>query len=184
MAEDWKEFVGAMSDHEVSRRFGVGSSTVRRYRLRCGMSAHNPRDVATPVGLLEKLATSSSYELAKEFNIPASRIEALRTELCTPEPRLVRPRFVPLEDGVWTEEAIAFLGTMSDPELADRLGVSRTPVKKKRKELGIGAYQVPFPEITPEIAAEFGRVSDSVLAKRLGVSASHIRRARLRWGEA
>lgn len=51
MAEDWKEFVGEMSDREVSRRFGVGSSTVRRYRLRCGMSAHNPRDVATPVGL-------------------------------------------------------------------------------------------------------------------------------------
>lgn len=180
MAEDWKEFVGEMSDREVSRRFGVGSSTVRRYRLQCGMSPHNPRDVATPVGLLEKLATGSNYQLTKEFNIPASRVEALRAELCTPEPRLVRPRFVPLEEGIWTEEAIALLGTMSDPELADRLGVSRTPVKKKRKELGISAYQAPFPEITPEIAAEFGKVSDSVLAKRLGVSASHIRRARLR----
>ncbi|MCZ4324664.1 hypothetical protein O4H56_21800, partial [Pseudomonas anguilliseptica] len=59
--------------------------------------------------------------------------------------------------------------------------VDHNTVKKKRKELGIAAYQAPFPEITPEIAAEFGRVSDSVLAKRLGVSASHIRRARLRW---
>lgn len=181
MADDWKEFVGEMSDRGVSRRFGVGSSTVRRYRLQHSMSIHNPRDVVIPAGLLEKLATGSNYQLTKEFNISASRVEALRTELCVPEPRLLRPRFAPLEEGVWTEEAIALLGTISDPELADRLGVSRTPVKKKRKELGIAAYQAPFPEITAEIAAEFGKVSDSVLAKRLGVSASHIRRARLRW---
>lgn len=181
MAEDWNEFVGEMSDREVSRRFGVGSSTVRRYRLQHYMSAHNPRDVATPVGLLEKLATGSNYQLTKEFNISAGRVEALRTEVGIPEPRVQRSRFEPLEKGIWTEEAIALLGTMPDPELADRLGVSRTPVKKKRKELGIAAYQAQFPEITAEIAAEFGKVSDSVLAKRLGVSASYIRRARLRW---
>lgn len=137
MTVNWKEFVGEMSDREVSRRFDVSSSTVRRYRLQQCMPPHNPRDVVIPAGLPEKLAIGSNYQLTKEFNISASRVETLRAELCTPEPRLVRPRFVPLEEGVWTEEAIALLGTMSDPELGDRLGVSRTPVKKSAKSLAL-----------------------------------------------
>jgi hypothetical protein len=117
----------------------------------------------------------------KEFGISVSRVKALRTEHGVPEPGLIRPRLAPLEDGIWTDEALALLGTMPDPEQADRLGVSRTPVKKKRAELGIAVYRAAFPEITPEIAAEFGKVSDSKLAKRLGVSTSFIRRARVKW---
>jgi len=134
-----------------------------------------------PEGLVDMLPTSTNYQLMREFGISVSSVKALRTKHEMPEPRLIRPRFVPLEDGIWTDEALALLGTMPDPELADRLGVSRTPVKKKRKELCIAAFQAPFPEVTPEIAAEFGKVADSVLAKRLGVSASHIRRTRLIW---
>ncbi|MBX9754084.1 MAG: hypothetical protein K2X80_04980 [Pseudomonadaceae bacterium] len=180
MAEDWTVFAGKMSDREVSRRFGVGSSTVNRYRLRNCIPPHDPRNSVSPEGLLERLSTCSNYRLARDFNIPTNRIEALRAEVGTPEPRVQRPRFLPLEDEIWTEEMIALLGTMPDPELADRLGVSRMPVKEMRKELDIPAYK-PYPEITAEVAAEFGNLSDSAIAKRLGVSASFIRRARLKW---
>ncbi len=180
MAEHWNEVAGKMSDREVARRFGICSNTVRRYRLNFGIPAYDPRSTEAPIGLLEKLAIESNYQLAKEFNIATSRVEALRTETGIQEPKLQRPRFIPLEVGIWTDSAIAMLGTMPDPELADRLGVSRTPVKKMRKKLGIAAYKEPFPEITAEIAAEFGKVSDSSLAKRLGVSASFIRRARMK----
>lgn len=86
-----------------------------------------------------------------------------------------------LSKGIWNEQTIALLGTMSDYELADRLKVSNYPVKEKRKELGIKAFEKPYPEISPALAAEFGMTSDGVLAERLGVSASFIRRARLRW---
>lgn len=184
MTEKWKEYVGHMSDREVSRRFGVSASTVRRYRAQQSITPHNSQNAEMPEELVDKLATSTNYQLMKEFGIAVSRVKALRAKHEMPEPRLIRPRFVPLEDGIWTDEAVALLGTMPDPELADRLGVSRTPVKKKRAELGIAAYQAPFPEITPEIAAEFGKVSDSKLAKRLGVSANFIRQARLRWMRA
>lgn len=181
MAENWKEFVGHMSDREVSRRFGVSASTVRRYRAQQCITPHNPKNAEIPEGLVGKLLTSTNYQLMREFGISVSRVEALRTKLEMPEPKKIRPRFVPLEDGIWTDDALALLGTMPDPELADRLGVSRTPVKKKRVELGISAYKAAFPEITPETAAEFGKVSDSTLAKRLGLSANFIRQARLRW---
>ena len=65
-------------------------------------------------------------------------------------------------------------------QVADRLGVSNFPVKKKRKELGIQSYKRPLPEITPEIASEFGGVSDAELARRFNVSVSFIRRARIK----
>lgn len=181
MAENWKAFVGHMSDRELSRRFGVSASTVRRYRAQQRITPHNPQNAEMPEGLMDKLATSTDYKLMTEFGISVSRVKAMRTEHGVPEPKPIRPRFVPLEDGIWTDEALALLGTMPDPELADRLGVSRTPVKKKRKELGITAFQAPFPDITPDTAAEFGAISDSALAKRLGVSTSFIRKARLRW---
>jgi hypothetical protein len=87
-------------------------------------------------------------------------------------------QFKPLEEGIWTDETLALLGTMPDPALADRLGVSRFPVKQKRQELGIAPYQYSHPEITTGLAAEFGISSYSDLAKRLGVSASYMRRAR------
>jgi len=184
MAEKWKEYVGQISDREVARRFGVSASTVRRYRAQQRIAPHNPQNAGMPEGLVDKLATSTNYQLMREFGISVSRVKALRAELGVAGPGLIRPRFVPLEDGIWTDEAVALLGTMPDPELADRLGVSRTPVKKKRAELGIAAHKAAFPEITPEIAAEFGKVSDSAIAKRLGVSTNFIRQARLRWMRA
>lgn len=181
MAEKWKEYVGQISDREVSRRFGVSASNVRRYRAQQRIAPHNAQNAEMPEGLVDKLATSTNYQLMREFGISVSRVKALRAENGVPEPGLIRPRFAPLEDGIWTGEALELLGTMPDPELADRLGVSRTPVRKKRAELGIAAYQAPAPEITPEIAAEFSRVSDSAIAKRMGVSTSFIRRARVKW---
>ncbi len=181
MTQEWEKFVGTLSDREVARRFGVSASTVRRHRTQQCIPPHNRIEAEMPSGLLEKLATFTNYQLMREFSISARRVKAIRAEHGIPEPRLIRARFLPLEDGIWTEESISLLGTMPDPELADRLGVSRTPVKKKRKELGVAAYQAPFPDITPDIAADFGAISDSALANRLGVSASFIRKARLRW---
>lgn len=184
MRGDWKLLAGKMSDREVSRRFCVGSSTVGRYRLLHGVPAYDPRDVVIPEGLLERLGASSDYQLAQDFKIPANYITSLRANVGVPEPKVFRTRFVPLEEGIWTDETLALLGTMPDPALADRLGVSRFPVKKKRKELGIAPYQESYPEITAEIAAEFGKNSDSVIAKRLGVSTTFIRRARLKWSKS
>lgn len=95
------------------------------------------------------------------------------------EPRTIRERFKPLED-IWTIEAITLLGLMPDTVIADQLGISNYPVKRKRKELGIEAYKRPLPKITPEIASQFGSVYDAVLARRLGVSANYIRIARIK----
>jgi hypothetical protein len=183
MPNDWTLQAGKISDREVSKRFGVGASTVRRYRLLHGIPTYDPRNIDIPKALRDQLGTRSNYQLAQDFKIPVTYIGILRTDVGVPEPKVLRPRFKPLEEGIWTDEALALLGTMPDPALADRLGVSRFPVKQKRRELGIAPYQHSYPEITAELAAEFGISSDSNLAKRLGVSANFMRRARLKWQE-
>lgn len=174
---DWKACIGKMSDREVARRFGLGASSVRRYRHSIGIPEFHPGDIELPTELIAQLATRTNYQLAKEFGVSIKHIKRKRGELRIQEPKTVRERFKPLED-IWTNEAIAMLGQMPDTEVADRLDISNFPVKKKRHELGIQAYKRPAPEITPEIASALGLVSDAELARQLGVSVSYIRKAR------
>lgn len=152
---DWKSYAGEMSDREVARRFGIGASTVRRFRHSSDIPKFFPGRAELPAALVTQLAMETNHRLAKGFGVSIKRIEQARAELKIPEPKTIRERFKPLED-IWTSEAIALLGRMPDTEVADRLGVSNFPVKKKRKELGIQSYKRPLPEITPEIASEFG----------------------------
>ncbi|WP_312170416.1 hypothetical protein [Stutzerimonas kunmingensis] len=177
--DEWKAHAGQLSDREISRRFGVGATTVRRYRKANSISEYFFKLELTQ-SLIEQLAVQTDYGLSKALGIPAKIIKKARTELGIPKPNTTRPRFQQLE-GIWNEKTIALLGTMPDYELADRLKISNYPVKEKRKELGIKAFEKPYPKITADIAAEFGLTSDRILAERLGVSPSYIRRARLRW---
>ncbi|MFG3455024.1 hypothetical protein [Stutzerimonas stutzeri] len=178
-SDDWKAQVGQFSDREIARRFGVGATTVRRYRKANDIPAFRYQlELTQP--LIDRLAEQTDYSLSKEFDIPAKIIKEARAELGIPEPKPLRPRFQPLEE-IWNEQTIALLGTMPDYELADMLKISNYPIKAKRKELGINAFEKTYPKITADIAAEFGLTSDRILAERLGVSPSHIRRARLRW---
>lgn len=176
---DWKLSVGKMSDRAVARLFGIGATTVRRYRHSKGIPEFYPRDDVIPPGLSMQLATETNYRLSTELKISLERIRNARTALGIPEPKIARARFAPLEN-VWSDEAISLLGTMPDTEIADKLGISNFPVKKKRRELGVPAYRRAMPEITSEMVSEFGVVSDAELAQRLGVSANYVRRARVK----
>lgn len=179
---DWTTYSGKMSDREVARRFGIGASTVRRFRHTNGIPEFLPDNAELPPSLIVKLATDTNYRLAKEFGISIERIRQARARLKFAEPKPVRERFKPLED-IWTNEAIALLGTMPDTEVADRLGISNFSVKKKRGELGIQAYKRLLPEMTSEITSQFGKASDAELANQIGVSVSFVRRARIQHGK-
>ncbi|TRO10274.1 hypothetical protein EQ836_25750 [Ectopseudomonas mendocina] len=176
---DWKACVGKMSDREVARRFGLGASTVRRFRQSNNILGFCPEDTELSPDLIVQLAKETNFRLAKRFGISIKRIKRARAELKIPEAKISRERFKPLED-IWTSGAIALLGMMPDTEIADRLGVSNFSVKKMRKELGIQAYKRPLPEMTPETISEFAGLSDAEIARRLSVSVSYIRRARIK----
>ncbi|EPH2639872.1 hypothetical protein [Pseudomonas aeruginosa] len=98
-----------MSDREIARRFGLGASSVRRYRHSIGIPEFHPEDIELPAELIEQLATRTNYQLAKEFGVSIKHIKRKRDELRIQEPKTARTRFKPLED-IWTNEAIAMLG--------------------------------------------------------------------------
>lgn len=64
---DWKACVGKMSDREIARRFGIGASSVGRYRYSLGIPEFHPEDSELPAELIEQLATRTNYQLAQEF---------------------------------------------------------------------------------------------------------------------
>ncbi|WP_455232867.1 hypothetical protein [Geopseudomonas aromaticivorans] len=114
----WMEIAGKISDREVSRRFGVSASTVRRYRVKNDIPACEVSDV--PDEIFDSLETMTNYRLSKKFKISMERISELRFKAGVPEPRVERVKFQPLEPDFWTDEAISLLGTMPDPDLARR----------------------------------------------------------------
>ncbi|MGK7025826.1 hypothetical protein N1Z36_00007530 [Pseudomonas aeruginosa] len=174
---EWMEMVGKFSDREVARRFGVSASKVRRYRLKTKISyCVNPE---IPDGLADGMISMTNYQLCRKFGVSMAFLWGGGGGGAGGETR--KEKFPPPRPGFWTDGAVSLLGTMPDPELADRLGISRFPVKQKRQELGIAPYRKEYPEISAEIAAEFGVVSDGIIAKRLGVSTSFVQRARKKW---
>lgn len=78
----------------------------------------------------------------------------------------------------WRAEDDAMLGTVSDQEIARRLGRTTSCVKARRIRLGIASYCRRW---TPAEDVVLGKVPDEKLARRLGrtVEAIHARRERL-----
>ncbi len=96
----------------------------------------------------------------------------------TASTRLRRPHFI------WTDEALALLGTAPDSSIAQRFDILRTSVSNKRVELGIPAY---VRQQRPEkchvwTSAELellGTKPDTTLAAELGLGISAVRHQRI-----
>ncbi len=75
---------------------------------------------------------------------------------------------------MWTPEDDTLLGTMTDGDLARRLGISLTAVAHRRRRLGIPirfAHRLPW---TPEADALLGTDTDTAIAARLGCSVATV----------
>lgn len=68
---DWKSYAGEMSDREVARRFGIGASTVRRFRHSSDIPKFFPGRAELPAALVTQLAMETNHRLAKG-NRPAN----------------------------------------------------------------------------------------------------------------
>jgi hypothetical protein len=78
----------------------------------------------------------------------------------------------------WTAKEITLLGTMPDPELARRLGRTRSAVQLKRHRRGIRMFHY-VPRWKPEELALLGKVSDEEVARQTGRSLVAIKAERL-----
>lgn len=87
---------------------------------------------------------------------------------------------------VWTPEAIALLGTMSDTDVAMKLRIHKAKVKAKRKQLEIPACELrPYSRTitwTDEMDALLGVLSDCEIARRYQIATGSVWKRRVRLG--
>lgn len=83
----------------------------------------------------------------------------------------------------WTLEMDALLGIVSDYELAEELGISRTPIRKRRRKLGIPAFfNNALIVWTPEMDALLGTKSSADLAASWEIHPGSVRSRRRKLG--
>lgn len=70
----------------------------------------------------------------------------------------------------WTPEMDALLGRMSDPQVADKLRLSKTPVRRRRVFLGIKPVKIAKATWTEANLARLGKEFDKDIAADMSVS--------------
>ncbi len=84
----------------------------------------------------------------------------------------------------WAEESVALLGTMSDPRLARKLGVSPQTVLSERKRRGIASFRARGPRVewTQERIDLLGTDTDRNVAEILGIGRASVALKRAQLG--
>jgi len=138
-----KHLLGKLSDREISKLLGMSNATVCRYRNSLGISSPYPfygklgndiykykYDVNK---VLPYLGKKPDNHIAKEFNIAVNTIRRYRHKY----------EIKPYNNGIRSliEKNKHLLGTISDKELATKLGVTLTVVYRARKRFDIPSYR-------------------------------------------
>ena len=130
--------------------------------------------ISTSAGMAAAMTANDDAEMAKKLGRTKSSVMHRRYHLGLPSTRRV-----------WAKKQIALLGTMSDVDLARRIGVKTWLVTYKRRQLKIPYYTGPKKSAVPWAEEEvrlLGRIPDAEVARRIGraVTAVKARRQMLR----
>jgi hypothetical protein len=174
--------LGKEADATAARRFGLSRTVVAHERRRRGIAPFDPRrkPFVWTRRALALLGTMSDRDVGAELGVTHGTVGTKRRVLgiapfhAPPHLKFVR---------AWRRREEALLGTMSDRELAERLGCSTPAVSQRRRELGIPAFRPQAAPIrwTRRRLARLGKVSDESLAREMGVTmiAVNFKRRRL-----
>lgn len=83
---------------------------------------------------------------------------------------------------IWSAEADALLGTVSDAAIAARFNIAVISVSKRRTKLGIPFFGRTVLEQNPKMDALLGRISDPDIAQKFGCKAYQVRARRKELG--
>jgi len=175
--------LGRMADLKVANLAGVDIQTVVRERRRRGIASFLPHWrhdwTAEEIALL---GTASDSEVGAAVGVSRVVVRRKRHLLGIPS---FHPRpHEPVGGLSWGPEDLALLGTMTDREVARRLGISIAAVNHKRRLLKIPAFRpaTPMYRWTPATLSLLGRVPDPEVARRSGISGHAVRRKRRQLG--
>jgi hypothetical protein len=176
--------LGRVEDQVVARRLGLHPSVVGNERRRRGIAPVNPRrTIEWSDDMIALLGTDSDRAIGETLGLPLSAVWRKRRALDIPSyyPSRSAPRGFR-----WQARHLALLGTMTDREVARRIGVSTTTVANKRSQLGIPAFMPRPPRIewTAEKIERLGKLTDSQVAREMGVCTLSVRSKRQALGIA
>lgn len=167
--------LGTMSDCALARKLNTSKNTVRYRRRKLNIPTYQcSKEVDWDELKLAQLGRSTDKTLAQMWHCEVSTIKMKREELAIAEHH--GPRH-------WSEDEIALLGTLSDPELGKRIGISATAVANKRKMLGIKAKLSSKPQKwTQHYLKLLGTEPDASIAYRMKVHPSTVSKKRTELG--
>jgi hypothetical protein len=166
-----------MSGRAFERRYRAGKLAARLKRKELGLPAPSERNRPrfTPA-MIALLGRRPDQRLARGFHMSLKQVRKMRLKLGI---RTYKETF--LDNAKWPREALALLGTMSDEQVAKRLGTHRGCVSVKRYALGIPRFNPPY-QWTRKTLALLGRKPDGELARELGVTTRIVEKKRYKLG--
>ena len=135
--------LGAMSDARLARRLKRSVETVRTRRAHKGIPVFNPKKHWWTAEDDKLLGLRPDAQVAMLLGVAVSAVkhrrQQLRILLPGQERRATHPK-------PWAAEDDAMLGTVSDAQVAQRLGRTVSCVKARRVRLGTPSYRASRPE--------------------------------------
>lgn len=185
---DWTpdkiKILGTMSDEQVGKRLGVGSTTIFSKRTRLGIAAFGPSFEETRhvwnTGEIRKLGTMPDARLAAKLGVKPEAVASKRTSLgISSSGKQYEPR------RPWTNAELKMLGQFADTHIAKVSKRGRRHVRSKRESLGIPPFQKQFIEPWPKkMIQRLGKATDADIALELGVAVHTVSLQRARLGIA
>jgi hypothetical protein len=171
--------LGKLTDKALAHRMGVDMATVRRQRIRLGISAFKPHPVVKPWTAEEValLGTMTDQALGRITERETTAVQQKRQSLKIPAMKKKPPV-------VWSDEDLAELGQVPDQQIAKRKGISSQTVWAKRQELGIAALPLKLRDSrstwTAADIALFGTMTDAQVSVITGRPEKSVLQERLR----
>ena len=163
---------------------GLHPGVVGNERRRRGIEPVNPRRTFEwSDDMIALLGTDSDRAIGERLGLPSSTVARKRWVLGIPS---YYPSRSAARGFRWQARHLALLGTMTDREVARRIGISKTTVAEKRSQRGIPAFLPPPPRIewTADKIERLGKLADSQIARELDVCTLSVRLKRQALGIA
>jgi hypothetical protein len=165
-----------MPDKQLARQFKRTLESVRTRRASKRLPVCDPKKHRWTADDDKLLGLRPDAQVALLLRITKEAVKHRRHQLRISLPG--QERIIPASKP-WLPEDDALLGTISDQEVARRLGRSATSVKARRARQGIASYRHWW---TPGQDVLLGKFPDEELARRLGRTAEAVLARRERLG--
>ncbi len=170
--------LGRVPDGTIAREFEVSPVSVKIKRIQLGILPYNKSEMdpepPLPKRLLRQLGFVPDKQLADQFGVSRSHVRIARALRGIPV-----ADYVPPTEHTWTKGQLKLLGTMSDGNVARRIGIPQAQVMCKRRSLEIPAFDRKAKiRWTSKRLAQLGKEPDHLLARQWSVPQRAVRSKR------